>query len=85
MDAFSYIDQCSIADAMLEQLPAPSKVGKTNVGGLDLNKPRMRWVIEAVIALSPSRSGFTASELAREVRVLSKANRRMALDAPRMT
>jgi hypothetical protein len=42
------------------------------VGGLDLNKPRIRWVIEAVVALSPSRSGFTASELAREVRVLSQ-------------
>ena len=35
---------------MLEQLPAPSQVGKTKVGGIDLNKPRMRWVIEAVIA-----------------------------------
>ncbi len=72
MDALSCIDQCFIAEGMLEQLPAPSQVGKTKVGGIDLNKPRIRWVVEAVIALSPSPNGFTASELARQVRVLSK-------------
>jgi len=72
MDALSCIDQCFIADRMLEQLPSPSQVGKTKVGGIDLNKPRMRWVVEAVIALSPSPGGFTASELARQVRRLSK-------------
>src|ERR1039457_7221556 len=37
-----------IADEMLEQLPAPAQVGKTKVGGIDLNKPRMRWVAEAI-------------------------------------
>ena len=73
MDALSCIDQCFIADSMLEELPAPSSVGKTKVGGIDLNKARMRWVVEAVIALcvSPSPQGFTASELARQVRLLS--------------
>lgn len=73
MDALSCIDQCFIADSMLEELPIPSSVGKTKVGGIDLNKARMRWVIEAVIALalSPSTQGFTASELARQVRLLS--------------
>ncbi len=58
---------------MLEELWTPSRVGTTKVGGIDLNKPRMRWVVEAVIALCLSLSphGFTASELARQVRVLS--------------
>ena len=72
MDALSCIDQCFIADRLLEQLPAPSQVGKTKVGGIDLNQPRMRWVVEAVIALSPSPNGFTASDLAHQVRALSK-------------
>ena len=72
MDALSCIDQCFIADRMLEQLPAPSQVGKTKVGGIDLNKARMRWVIEAIIALSPLSDGFTASELANQVRALGK-------------
>jgi hypothetical protein len=74
MDALSCIDQSFIADEMLEQLPAPSQVGKTRVGGIDLNKPRMRWVGEAVVSLSPSPGGFTASELASQVRALGKLN-----------
>jgi len=72
MDALSCIDQCFIADRLLEQLPDPSQIGQTKVGGIDLNKARMRWVIEALIVLSPSPGGFTASELARQVRTLSK-------------
>src|SRR6202166_1287010 len=74
MDALSCIDQSFIADELLEQLPAPSQVGKTRVGGIDLNKPRMRWVGEAVLALSPSPGGFTASELASQVRALGNLN-----------
>jgi hypothetical protein len=64
LEALSCIDQCFIADDMLECLPAASQVGKTKVGGINLNKPRMRLVAEGVIALSASPRGFTASELA---------------------
>src|SRR6516164_8378367 len=60
-DALGCIDQCFIADEMLERLPLASQVGKTRVGGIDLNKARMRQVIEALIALSPSTKSFTAS------------------------
>src|SRR5947209_14278872 len=35
MDALSCIDQCFIADRILEQLPAPSQVGKTKVWVID--------------------------------------------------
>jgi len=72
LDALSCIDQCFIADDTLEQLPSPSQVGKTTVGGIDFNKPRMRWVAEAVLALSPSPGGFTASELAHQVQIQSR-------------
>jgi hypothetical protein len=41
-------------------------------GGIDLNKARMRHVVEAVIAFSPSATGFTAAPLAARVRLLSK-------------
>src|ERR1700680_5196128 len=57
---------------MLEHLPLASRVGKTLVGGIDLNKARMRQVVEALIALSPSPNGFTASDVAVRVRALSK-------------
>ena len=57
---------------MLEHLPVASQVGKTIVGGIDLNKARIRHVVEALIALSPLPNGFTASDVAARVRALSK-------------
>src|SRR6202140_540062 len=66
-DALSCIDQCFIADEFLEQLPTASQVGKTTVGGIELNKARMRAVLEALIALSASPNGFTASQVAARV------------------
>ena len=72
IDALSCIDQCFISDETLEQLPVPSPVGKTKVGGIDFNKARMRWVAEAVLALAPSPGGFSASELAHQVRMISE-------------
>ena len=57
---------------MLEQLPTASRVGKTIVGGIDLNKTRMRAVLEALIALSASPNGFTASQVAARVCALTK-------------
>jgi hypothetical protein len=74
VDALSCIDQCFIADQTLEQLPAPTQVGKTKVGGIDLNKARMRWATQAVLTLSASPEGFTASQLAEQVRRQSGQN-----------
>src|SRR5580693_3976755 len=71
-DALSCIDSCFISDQTLERLPTASRVGKVIVGGIDLNKPRMRWVAEAVIALSAASDGFTASDLAAPVRALGQ-------------
>jgi hypothetical protein len=90
MDALSCIDQCFISDETLEQLPAPARVGKTTVGGIDFNKARMRWVAEAVLILSPLPGGFTASELARQVRTISQqseseyGSRRAAYDLKKL-
>lgn len=68
--ALGCIDQCFIADQTLEQLPAPTRVGQSRVGGIDFNKPRLRWVAEAVLALAANPRGFTASELVCQVRNL---------------
>jgi len=65
------IDASFISDGTLEQLPKPSLVGNTRVGGMDFNKPRIRWVAEAVLTLAPSLRGFTASQLAQQVRIFS--------------
>jgi hypothetical protein len=71
-DALSCIDSCFIADQALERLSAASRVGEVTVGGIDLNKPRMRWVAEAIIALSAASDGFTASALAARVCALGR-------------
>ena len=71
LNALGCINACFVSDDMLEKLPEPAQIGQTRVGGIDLNKLRMRRVAEAVLALSASPAGLTASELARHVRSLS--------------
>lgn len=73
VNSLSCMDRCFIADDLLEKLPEPSPVGKTKVGGVDYNQPRMRLVMQASLALSTAPNGFTASDLARKVRDLSVA------------
>ncbi len=70
VDALACIDRCFIGGEVLDALPLPSQVGHTKVGGIDLNKPRMRWVTDAVLALAITPRGFTASDLARQVQRL---------------
>lgn len=71
LDAVGCINACFVSDETLENLPLPAQLGQTKVGGIDLNKPRMRRVAEAVLALSPSPAGFTSSDLAQQVRSMS--------------
>lgn len=58
------IDVCCISDNSLEQLPKSSQVGKTRIGGIDINKARIKAVIEALIELSAVPFGFSSSDLA---------------------
>lgn len=51
----------------LDDLPTSSQVGKTRVGGVDINKLRIRAVIEAVVSLACAPRGFTAREVAGKV------------------
>jgi len=68
LNQLQMIDTPFIADDTLDLLPAPSLVGQSRVAGIDLNKPRVRAVLEAVIALAALPTGFTASDLAAKVR-----------------
>jgi hypothetical protein len=67
LNAVGCINSCFVSDEALENLPQPARIGQTKVGGIDLNKPRMRLVAEAVLTLSASPAGFTSSDLARQV------------------
>lgn len=62
------VDVAFIPDGLLDELPAPSQLGATRVGGIDLNKPRMRHALAAVLALAVSPNGFTVSEFTGKVR-----------------
>lgn len=73
VDALACIDRCFIGGEILDALPLPSQVGHTKVGGIDLNKPRMRWVADAVLALAIMPRGFTASDMAGQVQRLGGA------------
>ena len=62
------IDACFIGENLLENLPRPTVVrATTGVGGIHYHQARMRTVIEAMVALATSPTGFSTSELAAEV------------------
>jgi hypothetical protein len=61
------IDAAFIPDQTLDQLPLPSQIGSTRVGGVDLNQPRIRAALQAVLALAPAPDGFTVAQLAAKV------------------
>jgi hypothetical protein len=61
-----------------DQLPVPSQVGLVKVGGIDLNKPRMRWVAQALLALAAAPHGFTTSDLACQACQVQRLSRQSA-------
>jgi hypothetical protein len=68
LDHLQSIDACFMADDTLDTLAQPSYLGQTRMAGLDLNKPRIRAVLEALVSLALAPTGFTASDLAAKVR-----------------
>jgi DNA-binding transcriptional ArsR family regulator len=65
------VDHTFIADDLLDRLPAPAQVGATRVGGVDLNKPRIRAALSAVLALSAASGGFTVAEFTAKVHAMT--------------
>jgi hypothetical protein len=65
----------------LDALATPTVRGQKRVAGVDLQKPRMRTVAEAVVALAATPGGFTSAQLADRVR--AQQGRPMARYHPR--
>jgi hypothetical protein len=64
------LDATSVAflsEGILDQLPRPTQLGATRVGGISLDSPRIRAVLAAVAALSPAPKGFTVADLAAKM------------------
>lgn len=72
LEVLRCLDITWIQDTTLDDLPTSSQVGKTRVGGVDVNKLRIRAVIEAVVALACAPRGFTAREVAAKVSEIMK-------------
>ncbi len=51
--------------------PQPSQIGATRVGGIDLNKPRIRAALTAVLALTAAPGGFTVADLVAKVHAIT--------------
>lgn len=54
----------------LDALAAPSVRGDKRVAGVDLQKPRMRAVAQALVAVAAQPEGFTSEQLGRRVRAM---------------
>jgi hypothetical protein len=60
-----------LADGTLDELPLPSRLGATRVGGIDLNKPRIRAALSAALALTAAPRGFTVAEFTARVQAMT--------------
>ena len=59
-------------DQILDRLTQSSQLGKSRIGGIDLNKPRLRNALRAVQALAIAPPGFTVAQLTDKVRSLTR-------------
>lgn len=66
-----YAHQAFLDEGALDELPQPTLRGKQRLAGVDVNKPRMRAVMEAVMALAPKPGGFSIEQLAQRVREMA--------------
>jgi hypothetical protein len=71
MTTLHCVDAAFISDELLDQLPLPSRLGKTRVGGVDLNNVRMRSALSAVLALAPSPAGFSTAHYRDKVQSMT--------------
>jgi hypothetical protein len=70
LDQLYCLSASFVAEDTLETLGLPGQVGQTRTAGIDLNKPRLQAVMQAVVILAALPQGFTASQLAVQVRDL---------------
>ena len=72
LNALHCIDVSCIDPGLLETWPQPSQIGRTRVGGIDLEKPRLRHLVQAVLALAAAPRGFRLADLAEKVQQMTR-------------
>lgn len=58
-------------EGTFESMTLPTQRGNKRLAGIDFNKPRMRTVVEAVVALGAKPDGFRIQDLAEKVQMIS--------------
>ncbi len=71
LQAVHCIDVSCISNEQLAAWPTPTQLGRTRIGGLDLNKARTRSVMQAILALAAAPHGFSLADLAQQVQRIS--------------
>ena len=69
--ALDCVDIGFLPGGTLDQRPLPAQLGASRVGGIDVNKPRIRAALAAVLALAPSPDGFTVADLTAKVHAMT--------------
>jgi hypothetical protein len=69
--ALDCADTGFLPDGILDELPLPAQAGPRRIAGIDLNKPRIRAALAAVLTLSLAPRGFTAAGHAARVRQIT--------------
>jgi hypothetical protein len=69
--ALDCVDVGFLPEDTLDQLPLPSRIGATRIGGIDLNTPRIRSTLAAVLALAAAPGGFTVQDLTTKVHTMT--------------
>ena len=71
LNALHCIDVSCIDPGLLDTWPLPAQLGRTRVGGIDLNKARLRHLMQAVLALAAAPRGFRLADLAEKVQQMT--------------
>ncbi|MEA2069479.1 MAG: hypothetical protein U9P12_09790, partial [Verrucomicrobiota bacterium] len=68
VDAVELLDHGLLNMGRFEQLRKPSNRGTRRLAGIDMDIPRMRRAVEALISLAPRSEGFTRGDLVAKVK-----------------
>ena len=67
----SCVDVGFLPEGILDQLPAPSQVAGTRIGGIAMNIPRVRAALAAALSLAVAPAGFTVTQFTAQVRAMT--------------
>jgi hypothetical protein len=65
------VDVGFLPEGTLDRLPTPSQVAATRIGGVDINIPRVRAALAAVLALAVAPQGFTVAQFTAQAQAIT--------------